>query len=85
MGPSPPYATLDLRKVALYGRQLLPEPLDLSEQVLGGRRGSDGEMTSDLRMISSSVGDSLSVMRGWCPGHRTYVRSLRLSRHIHRM
>ena len=26
VGPSPPYATLDLHKVALYGRQLLPEP-----------------------------------------------------------
>ncbi len=39
VGPSPPYASLDLRKLAIYGRQLLPEPLDLSQQPLGGGRG----------------------------------------------
>ena len=53
------------------------------QQAVGA--GSDGDMTSDLRMISSSVGDRLSVMRGWYPGYRPYVQSLRLSRHIHRV
>ncbi len=36
--------------------------------------GSVGDMTSDLRTISISVGDSFSVMPGWYPGHeRVFV------------
>ena len=32
LGPSSPYASSDLPKVAIYGLQLLSESLDLSQQ-----------------------------------------------------
>ena len=35
VGPSSPYASFDLPKVAIYGLQLLSESLDLGQQSLG--------------------------------------------------